>query len=52
MAPVVAVVEHPLSEESGEVLEVASEAVAFVKEGLMVIVGHAAVTGIPCNIHD
>ena len=52
MAPVVPVVEHPLPEEPGKVLELAGEAVPFVEEGLMVVVGHTAVPGIPRDIHD
>ena len=52
MAPIVPVVEHPLPEESGKVLEIAGEAVPFVEEGLVVVVGHTAVPGIPRHIDD
>ena len=52
MAPIVAVVEQPLPEESGEVFELAGEAVPLVKEGLMVVVRHAAVPGVPRDVDD
>ena len=52
MAPIVPVVEKPLPEESGEVFELAGEAVPLFKEGLMVVVRHAAVPGVPRNVDD
>ena len=52
MAPIVPVVEEPLPEESGEVFELAGEAVPLVKEGLMVVVRHAAVPGVPRDVDN
>ena len=52
MAPIVPVVEQPLPKKSGEVFELAGEAVPLVKEGLVVVVRHAAVSGVPRDVND
>ena len=52
MSPIVPVVEEPLPEESGEVFELAGEAVPLVKEGLVVVVGHAAIPGVPRDVDN